>query len=47
MNQKYLQGLSTNMDGSEDAVFLRQRRKTLLLFDPTPDGSNGGHWNDR
>ncbi len=32
MNQKYLQGLSTNMDGSEDAVFFEATPENIAAF---------------
>ena len=45
MNQKYLQGLSSDMENSDDAVFFEATPENISIFDAAPVGVNVRHWN--
>lgn len=45
MNQKYLQGLSSNMESPNEAVFLKRLPKYHSIFNAAPMGTNVCHWN--
>lgn len=46
MNQKYLQGLSSNMESPNEAVFFEATPENITaFFNAAPMGTNVCHWN--